>query len=81
MTNGSKNVILRATHLLTQCEILPDVQWLDLWPPFITRVINPHRELDSLDNVSQRVINEIITPILCELLTAMKERGGQPIPS
>ena len=46
------------------------------WPPFITRVINPHRELDSLDNVSQRVINEIITPILCELLTAMKERGG-----
>ena len=30
MTNGSKNVILRATHLLTQREILPDVQWLDL---------------------------------------------------
>ena len=47
------------------------------WPPFITRVINPHRELDSLDNVSQRVINEIITPILCELLTAMKERGDK----
>ena len=30
MTNGSKNVILRATHLLTQREILSDVQWLDL---------------------------------------------------
>ena len=29
-TNGSKNVILRATHLLTQREILSDVQWLDL---------------------------------------------------
>ena len=30
MTNGSKNVILRATHLLTQREILSNVQWLDL---------------------------------------------------
>ena len=29
-TNGSKNVILRATRLLTQREILSYVQWLDL---------------------------------------------------
>ena len=29
--------------------------------------------LDSLDNVSQRVINEIITPIPCVLPTALKE--------
>ena len=30
-TNGSKIVILCATRLLTQREILSDVQWLDLW--------------------------------------------------
>ena len=33
----------------------------------------PQVELDSLDNVSQQVINEIITPIPCGLPTALKE--------
>ena len=30
MTDGSKTIILRATHLLTQRDIRPDVQWLNL---------------------------------------------------
>ena len=30
VTDGSKTIILRATHLLTQRDIRPDVQWFNL---------------------------------------------------
>ena len=33
MTDGSKNVFLRANRLLTRREIMSDVQWLDLRTP------------------------------------------------
>ena len=49
MTNGSKNVILRATHLLTQREILPDVQWLDLRSREKNREIALRRLHDAVD--------------------------------
>ena len=80
MTDGSKTIILRATHLLTQSDIRPDVQWLNLWSQFQNWSQASVPDLDGVLLLALQLLGLGLLPLLLPRVPVVGPRVPRPVP-